>query len=1233
MLLTDRYGGGVLAGVLLGSIACCGADSSSAEPIAWQSGPGFRQARLQATPDAPDGFEEVSSGVTGIGFLNALTPAAVASNNNLMNGSGVAAGDFDGDGWCDLYFCAINGTNALYRNLGGWRFEDVTAYSGLGCAGLHSTGALFADVDADGDVDLLVATLGSGVRCFLHDGAGKFRDATAELGLTSDTGSTSLAMADVDGDRDLDLYVANYGAVSLLRSGGKADMKRINGRWEFIGPIAKRLRIVGGRIEEVGELDVLYRNDGRGRFQALPWNSEFFLDENGKPKGDAADFGLSVQMRDLNGDRAPEIYVCNDFQTVDRFWLNDGRGRFRLLPRLAMRKQSFSSMSVDFGDIDRDGDFDFFVTEMLGRKHADRARQLVGMEPSLPQPGRLEGRPEVARNTLYLACGDGDYSEIASYAGVNASDWTWQSLFLDVDLDGYEDLLVCNGVLYDVLDRDVLARIRARGQVSPEQSRANLWLYPPFLTPNVAWWNRRDLTFEDASQRWGFDATKISQGAALGDFDHDGDLDLAVNNLNDRPLLLRNRATAPRIAVRLRGRPPNVPGIGALIRVSGGPVPLQMQEMLCGGRYLSGDDAIRVFAAGNKGGPLTIEVRWRNGGTSTVRNACAGCLYEIEETGSQPDTSPESACADPDLLFEDVSSLVGHTHHEEFYPDYAQQPLLMKQLSQFGPGVAWFDLDADGQDELILGSGRGGTLDVFRRAAGGFEKMPGSEAWIVPDDTTGLVGWVWADGRRAVLAAVACYETDPPAPNLLVEVTLQGTSPRVVLRPVADASIAPSSPGPLAAADMDGDGELELFVGGRLRAGHYPEAARSVVLRQRAGRLFVDEPNTEAVQAVGMVSGATWGDLNGDGFPELILACDWGPIRVFGNRKGTLHEWTSDLGLANHTGWWNGVATGDFDEDGRLDIVASNWGLNGGYRASASHPLTLHYVTRTEPDRVDLIESYYAPELNTDVPLRGLNALGQAFPQIIERFLTHAAFGQASITNLLAAIPYPTRSVSITTLASALFLNRGSGFLAVPLPLEAQLAPAFHVGIADANGDGHEDVLLSQNFFAVRPEWHRMDAGRALLLVGDGRGGFQSVPGQTSGIKVYGEQRGAAWADYDGDRRLDVVITQNGAQTRLFRNRLAKPGFRVSVTGPKGNPDALGAFLRLQTPAGSARANSVGGAAGYWSQAGTGILFGKPAEGATLEVVWPGGRREVHPLPSEADDVQVTESGLRLRNP
>jgi hypothetical protein len=344
------------------------------------------QPPVQVPADRKHGFVEVPLFHTGIIFSNTVAPLSLANNNNLMNGSGVAAGDFDQDGWCDLYFCSLEGPNALYRNLGGWRFEEIAQTAGVSCSGLRSTGSCFADVDGDGRLDLLVATLGTGVHLFLNQGEKRFREATQAAGLTAATGSTSMALGDVDGDGDLDLYVANYGAHSILRSGGRAEMRLENGRWVVVGPYANRLRFVDGHLEELGEPDVLYLNNGLGKFTPVEWGTDYFRDTEGNPFAAPWDFGLTAQIRDINGDGAPDIYVCNDFQTVDRIWMNDGTGRFQALPRLAMRKQSFSSMSVDFADIDRDGFLDFFVTEMLGRRHDSRLRQVTGNFPGFPVP-------------------------------------------------------------------------------------------------------------------------------------------------------------------------------------------------------------------------------------------------------------------------------------------------------------------------------------------------------------------------------------------------------------------------------------------------------------------------------------------------------------------------------------------------------------------------------------------------------------------------------------------------------------------------------------------------------------------------------------------------------------------------------------------------------------------------------------------------------------------------------
>ena len=1206
-----------------GAMALAGWVSAGAAGLEWRNGEGLRFAPLSVPAGGRPGFTLLSNEALGIRFTNILTLAQAVENNNYLNGSGCAAGDVDGDGLPDLYFCTVGGGgNRLYRNLGGFRFEDITGRAGVACTNMHCTGAVFADLNGDGRPDLLATSCGGPNACFLNEGGGRFRDVTVESGLVQKAGSTSMALADIDGNGTLDLYVANYGETTILRTGGAVTVRMVAGKPVVTGRFAKRIRIENGIMVEYGEPHQLYLNDGAGHFKPVSWTDGTFLDEEGQPlKESPWDMGLSVMFRDINGDGFPDLYVCNDFQTPDRIWINDGRGRFRALPRLALRDTSHFSMCVDFADLNRDGFDDLFVGDMLSRRHSLEMTQMIDTNPPPRVIGQIDLRLQIRRNVLQLNRGDGTYADIAWHSGAAASEWNWTLAFMDVDLDGYEDLLIGNGHAYDTQDLDTVERIRGLGPQTFRESQNNLMAYPALPTPNLLFRNRGNLTFEETGAAWGFDSTQVTHGLIQVDLDGDGGLDVVLNCLNAPPLIYRNNSSAPRVAVQLKGLAPNTAGIGARIRVLGGAVPLQSQEILCGGRYLSGEPPMRVFAAGTNGGPLTLEVAWRSGRVSVVSNALANALYEIDERGARP-ARPAAAPAPEPPLFADASASLGHAHHEEEFDFAARQPLLVRNLSQLGPGVAWVDLDGDGRDELVIGAGRGGQPAVYRAGGpGGFALIEGAGGAPLPDDLTGLAGWVPAPGRRALLAGLANYESGGAGSALL---SIELEKGRVVARTEALGGGFAASMGPVAVADYDGDGALDVFAAGRVIPGRYPEAAPSRLYRNDHGRLVPDGANNPALERAGLVSGALWSDLDGDGFPELILACEWGPLRVFANHAGRLVEQTQALGLESWTGWWAGVTTGDLDGDGRMEIIASNAGLNTPYSASPERPERLYYGDFAGQGRVDLVEAAYDTTLAKGVPRCGLAMMSAALPWVRGKYPTHQAYSTAGVEEILGDVLPSARQASAVTLASVVFFNRGGRFEPVLLPPEAQWAPAFGLNVADFDGDGAEDLFIAQNLFALRRDVTRWDAGRGLVLLGDGRGRLAPMAGRRSGVRVYGEQRGSAVGDFDGDGRPDLAVAQNGAATMLYRNQGAKPGLRVRLQGPPGNPCGYGATVRLQYAGRLGPAREVHAGSGYWSQDSAVQILGMSGAPAGVWVRWPGGKTTTTPLqPGQAEAVAV----------
>ena len=1205
------------------SLLACALGSAAGE---WQSVDGYRFKALTVSTNEPVGFTSLSPDSTGIDFVNRLGKERYTTNQIYLNGAGVAAGDYDGDGMCDLLFCGLDSENKLYRNLGGWKFEDVSTKARVRGKNIATTGASFADVNGNGRLDLVLNSVGQGTWVLLNDGQGSFH---ATRPLNPKGGGMSLALADVDQDGDLDLYVANYRTVTIrdqpgvkLRGGtidGKPQVMSINGMsLEAANSVGRFTLKTNGKILEHGQADRLYLNDGIGRFTPVSFTAGAFLDEDGQRLAKPPyDWGLSAMFRDMNRDGRPDLYVCNDFESPDRIWINQGKGVFRAIDRLAIRKSSHFSMGIDFADLNRDGLDEFIVVDMLSRQHVLRHTQLSNRKPPELRFGVYNDRPQYSYNTVYLNNGDGTYAEIGFHTNLAATEWSWSPVFMDVDLDGYDDFLVTTGHPLDMQDMDVTNKGEQLKQQRKHSHRELLemrFMFKPLVLRNLAFQNQGNLRFVEKSADWGFDHAGISHGMALADLDNDGDMDVAVNNFNEAATVYRNNAPAPRVTVNLRGTPPNTQGIGARITVESEGL-LQSQEMIDGGRYLSDDEAVRVFAASK---PIQkINVAWPSGKVSTVAVVSPNRLYEIHESGAGQAEKNEEAKPSP--LFEDVSHLLSHKHTEKAFDDFSRQQLLPRKLSQEGPGVAWLDWNGDGWDDIAVATGSGGRLGLFLNdGKGGFEKAPtASLGQVSPRDQASILGL--NSNKNGLLVLQSNYEDGLAFGPAL---QLHGTTdaPKKLL----DAGTVSYST--LCAADYDSDGDLDLFVGGRCRPGRYPSPVASVILRNDSGQFVKDDKHAALLSKAGSVSAAVWTDLLGDHHPELVLACDPGLIRVYRNIAGSLREVTAELGLGDRVGFWNSITAGDFNGDGNMDLVAGNIGTNSEYELYVKDGITWHHGDLSGGGVHEVFESYNGASPGKVLPIRNLAEVLRAIPFLRELYPTYAAYANATSTNILGEQKSKLAAIRLTSLESVVMINRGDTLDVIPLPLEAQLAPVFGISVADFDGDGNEDLFLAQNFFGTRPDFPRMDAGQGLLLKGDGHGGFKPMTSAMSGIRLTGEQRGSAVADFDRDGRVDLLAGQNAGETKLYNNKLAQRGLRVSLSGHHGNSSGVGAKLRLgtETKLGPAREVRAGG--GYRSQdAAIQVLSLGDATPTRLQVAWPSGKITTTEMAEGASEITVKE--------
>ena len=1110
-------------------------------------------ARQDADPPL---FTLLPSSETGVTFQNEIVEQEgfnVLEYEYFYNGGGVAVGDVNGDGLPDLYLSANMRPDRLYINKGGLRFEDVTEQAGLSSEPSWTTGVTMVDIDDDGWLDIYVCRsgrVGTARRrnaLYVNDGSGTFTDRAADYGLDDPSYSNHASFFDADRDGDLDLFLLNH------------SIRRLS-RFDVAYMRSQRDSLAG---------DKFYRNEG-GTFVDVSEEAGII----GNPLG----FGLGAVVSDIDKDGWLDLYVANDYVEDDYLYLNDGDGTFTESIRAHLTHTSYSSMGLDVADINNDALPDVVTLDMLAE---DQFRQKVLKGPEdfvFYQDFRRKGYHEqYMRNMLHLNDGDGSFSEIGQFAGVSNTDWSWAPLLADFDLDGDHDLLVTNGYVRDYTNLDFLngtlveahRQASARGEALSSMEMVRQMPVTPL--ENYIYENASDLTFDDRTQAWGLDQPSLSNGAAYTDLDGDGDLDIVINNINQEAFIYRNdaeRTTSNHfLTIDLEGPEGNRLGIGTKVEVTGEGGRRFYREMILGRGYLSSVEPRLFFGLGDLE-HVDVEVVWPDQTRSRLGNVPVDRMITVRHrraTGGEGTAVDIPSEAPPHPLFTRIADGRGlrFSHEENPFVDFEREPLLPHMLSRQGPALAHGDIDGDGLEDVFVGGARGQAGALFvQRSDGSFGRvlLAAFEAHRAYEDTDALFADLDADGDEDlyVVSGGAFEAQDLSAYQDRVYVNDGWGMFAHDARALPD---MPSSGASVAAHDFDADGDVDLFVGGRVLPGRYPLAPRSYLLENTGGRFAdVTAAASEELLAPGMVTDALWRDLDGDGSAELILVGEWMPIRVF--RYGYGHRMWNDvsvsLGFEDTGGWWNDVLAGDLDGDGDLDLIAGNRGLNAQMRATPAEPAAVYAADLNGDGRDVFVLGSYIQGQRVPVPWR--DELLEQVPGLARSFPTYASYASATLDDLFSGVPSEAiRKLEAHVFASSLFENVGDGvFRMRDLPAEAQFAPVHAMLLEDVNEDGLPDLLLAGNMPEARAQWGRYHAGRGLLLLNRGDLTFERVPAARSGFGTSGAVR--AMARVPTPSGSLVVVARNHAETAVFMPSALSEVPDDLSEGPSGSSGRLGWF-------------------------------------------------------------------------
>jgi hypothetical protein len=1181
-------------------------------------------------------FELLPADDTGVAFINHL-----ADENNvpyLYMGAGIAVGDYDNDGRVDLYLLSVDSPNRLYRQIGPWKFADVTRSAGNVDGGeAWSRGATFFDADNDGDLDLYVCNTEAPNLFYLNKGDGTFRECAAERGLDFVGASVVAAVADYDRDGDLDLYVVTHRPLHYTVSGPLLEQLRIPaGTRTPRHELAFRgdFRAVNGQQvpqerqqwfknlnhwEIAGQRDVLYRNNGDGTFADVTESSGIGSDPG---------LGLSCTWMDFDGDGFLDLHVANDLQSKDRLYHNNRDGTFSESLTTSLPYTTWFSMGSDVGDINNDGRFDLLVVDMSPTTHY-RAKLQMGDMNRFRYFMEHERPAQLMRNALFLNTGTSRFREIAFLAGLDSTDWTWAARLNDLDNDGWLDAFFTNGIARaDEMNPDLRQeRERTRDSQGVDALVRFVREQPQDATENLAFRNTGQLHFENVSKPWGVNQAGVSYAAAQVDLDSDGDLDLVVSNHNQPVSIYRNNEHQHhRLIVRLRGRESNRFGIGATVSLFTDKG-IQTRQIFPVRGYLTCDESCAHFGLGDNSRIDKLIVEWPSGHRQQFEDPPAdSALVVTEPVGVATVREPQSGAA-PQFVERAAESGLAFQHREFAYDDFQVQPLLPGKLSQLGPGIAWGDANADGFDDLFVGGAAGQAGELFLNdGSGHFHSSPGP--WQEDAECEDMAA-LWIDLDRDsdqdLIVASGSSEFDPGDRRLRDRVYINDGKGRFR----RENDVLPNPPGSssaLAAADFDQDGDLDLFVGERLIPGDYPRSPSSYLLRNDGGR-FVDVTDEVApdLRRAGLVTSALWSDVDGDQRVDLLVAVEWGPIRLLLNQGHRLVEQTAEAGLEARLGWWNSLAAGDLDQDGDIDLLALNAGLNTKYRQpTGQKPATLLYGSMEEGALPQLIEVKSSAQ--GLLPVRGLSCSSSAMPFLRERFSTFHEFASAHLEDIYRPdrLHEAERFVA-NELASGTWINDGQGrFQWQPLLLLVQDSPGYGATITDLDGDGLVDLYFVQNLFSREPETGVWASGLSWMLRGIGQGRFELVEPSESGLVVPGDGKGMGLADTNRDGWPDLAAAQNNDRLMFFQNQptAGRRSLAIRLQGPPGNPTGIGARLVIRNGQQTIQVAELYAGGGYLSQSSPVVFCGVPVnEDVEVEVRWPTGQTSRHTIRSDQSTV------------